>query len=100
MTVELDSRDFAGINSDWWVLADTSMAGWYFWHLSGLWYPGVIVTAQGPLADLPPYEVLNFTGLLPGIYNFYFGVDTVMNGLIDVDDLYFDSLTVEVEPAE
>jgi hypothetical protein len=97
VTVELDASGHTD-NADWFVLADAGTAGWYFWHLSGAWYPGIAVSYMGPLADVsPPYEVLNYTGLLPGIYTFYFGVDTNINGVIDVGNLYYDSVIVEVE---
>jgi len=49
------------------------------------------------LADLPSYEVLHITGLSPGIYDIYFGVDTNMNGAIDVLNLYYDKVTVTVQ---
>jgi hypothetical protein len=100
VTIELDAADLAGINADWWLLVDANLFGtsyWYYWHLSNAWYAGTTVSYMGPLADVsPPYEVLNYTGLYPGIYTFYLGVDTNMNGVIDVDELHYDSVTVEV----
>ena len=58
---------------------------------------GFSVTRQGPLIDLPSREVLNMSGLPQGIYNFYFGVDDMMNGIWDGAQ-YYDSVEVTVEP--
>jgi hypothetical protein len=101
VTIELDCVDQCGVDADWWLLADCEIYGahyWYYWHLSGVWYSGTVRSYEGPLADVtPPYEVLNFTGLTPGTYTFYFGVDTNMNGVIDLGDLIYDYVTVTVE---
>ncbi len=61
------------------------------------WQTGIAVTYQGPLFDLSLYEVLNMTGLPVGTYAFYFGVDLVMDGAIDYDQLYYDRVVVIVE---
>ena len=51
----------------------------------------------GPLFDLPPFEVLNISGLPVGPYTFYFGVDLLMNGSLDLSELHFDSVDVTIE---
>lgn len=92
VTVELDSEGNYAI-ADWWVLADTPF-DWYYYSLGvGSWVPGFYVTYQGALFDLTPFEVLNISGLPKGTYNFYFGVDTNMNGFVD-EPLYYDSVDV------
>jgi hypothetical protein len=98
VTVELDPGDRSGDNADWWVLADAGGGTWYYYSLSGAWYPGAAVTHQGPLFNLtPPFEVLNMSGLPVGTYTFYFGVDMNMNGTIDSGDLFYDSVTVTIQ---
>jgi hypothetical protein len=100
VTLQLNTGDHGGVNADWWVLAKTSMGKWFYYsHTSGIWSRGQIVTHQGPLFDLPYREVLNRTDLPPTTYTFYFGVDTTMNGTMDMDDMICDSVTVEVLPA-
>ena len=94
ITVELDP-DYVDENADWWVLADTPM-GWYHYVLPSGWAPGQNVTHQGPLFDLPSHEVLNMSGLPIGSYTFYFGVDMDMNGLLDIDQIYYDSVDVSI----
>jgi hypothetical protein len=96
VTVQLDSGDFTADNADWWVVADTPF-GWYYYDVSSdSWKSGFVVTYQGPLSDLSPFEVLNISGLSPGTYTFYFGVDTNMSGSIDIGVLFFDSVVVNI----
>jgi hypothetical protein len=97
VTIELQAGDLSGEDCDWWVLAYTPY-GWYYWHLSTYWLCGIVVTYQGPLGDVAPYEVLNYAGLPAGYYIFYFGVDAIMNGIIDVEQLYYDSVIVTITP--
>ena len=86
--------------SCWWLAADTPL-GWYHyeyemdcWIYTGTSYTNFSFTYRGFLIDLPPYEVLNMSGLPEGMYTAYFGVDMDMNGLLDLDQLYYDSVVV------
>ena len=86
-------------NADWWVLGNTPM-GWYRYAVPGGWGPGISVTHQGPLFDLPSFTALNATGLPLGNYTFYFGVDAVVNGTIDMGSMVHDSVDVNIaEPS-
>jgi parallel beta-helix repeat protein len=98
ITVELNPGDYDSEDADWWHVADTPF-GWYWYNVStNSWVPGIQVTYQGPLFNLtPPFETLNIVGLPTGTYIFYFGVDIEMNGLIDFDKLYYDSVVVNIE---
>ena len=71
---------------------------WYYFDLNLGWLPGFTVTYQGPLFDLPTYEALNTSGLPLGSYTVYFGVDMAMNGLLDMDQAYYDSVDVIIDP--
>jgi murein tripeptide amidase MpaA len=97
ITVALDPGAKVGRSADWWALALTPY-GWYYYNLSTVWLPGIFVTYQGPLGDVAPYEILNYTGLPTGSYTFYFGVDMIMNSFIDVGPLYYDSVAVTITP--
>lgn len=99
VTIELTPGNFSGHNADWWVLADTSPFGWYYYNVNtGSWFPGQLVTYQGGLFNLPSYGVLNTTGLPTGTYTFYFGVDGNMNGSIDMGVLVYDGVVVNITP--
>jgi hypothetical protein len=101
VTVELDAGDSVGENADWWVVASTPFSppsDWYYYDLTLDWQPGLNVTYQGPLFDLSSYTVLNISGLPVGNYTFYFGVDMIMNGSLDMGDIYYDSVEVTITP--
>lgn len=53
-------------------------------------------TWQGPLAPVGTFGILDTTLPTPGPYIFYFGVDTIMNGVIDWGYLYYDAVVVNV----
>lgn len=90
-------------NADWW-LAEETPSGWSYFGLSLGWTSvgpspaSLLVTHQGPLLDLDPYEVLNTSGMAEGTHTFYFGVDTNMNGLLDFDQLFYDFVKVNITP--
>jgi hypothetical protein len=97
LTIELDSGNKTGANADWWVLCDTPF-GFYRYDVGGdTWVPGMDATYQGPLFDLPSYQVMNYV-LPEGSYTCYFGVDTVMNGSLDMGQIYYDSVAISIVP--
>lgn len=98
----LNSGSFAGQNADWWVAADTP-AGWFYlnavtfyWVFAGSSPTDISFTLQHSLFDLSPVEVLDVSGIPVGTYKFYFAVDTKMNGLLDFDQLFFNSVDVNI----
>ncbi len=98
VTIDLDPGSYNGEDADWWIVADTSFGLYRYDVGSDSWVPGVTVTYMGPLFDLSPFEVLNTSGLPTGPYTFYFGVDMLMNGAIDMGNMYSDSIEVEITP--
>ena len=95
ITVILDNNGRTD-NADWWLAVDTPF-GLYFFTFEGWttdWMPGY----QGPLFHLAPFEVLNMpvSGLPTGTYTLYFGVDTVMDGVVTWESTYYDSLIIEI----
>ena len=97
INITLDSGGSSGEDADWWILAETPL-GWYYYDpKGGSWLPGLSFAYQGPLFDLSPVEILNITGLPPGTYTFYFGVDMNMNGSLDLGQLSYDSVGVNIK---
>lgn len=94
VTIQL-SEVTASSPADWWLLANSGAAWYYFDAARGTWLPGFEVTYQGALVNLSSTEVLSLADLALGTYQLYFGVDLTPNGLVD-DTLYYDSITVEV----
>jgi len=101
VTVALDPGSSSGDNADWWVAADTPF-GWFYYNRALGWVlvggpSGLLTTHQGPLFNLsPPFEVLNMSGLTSGTYTFYFAVDWVVNGVLDLGSIVLDSVIVVV----
>jgi|Deesub1362A_J573_1020465.scaffolds.fasta_scaffold01867_4 hypothetical protein len=114
VTISLDPGIMAGSDADWWVVAKTPSNSYYFYdYQTGEWSEKCpscppMVSYQGPLVDVGPYQVLDTTAgpqmfgintpLLPaGIYTLYFGVDMDMDGLIDMDQMYYDTVEVNIQ---
>ena len=98
ITVELDAQAYAGVPADWWVLVNAGSSWFYLdsavgWTQAGDCRP----VYQGTLGNLPALEVLNIAGLGAGSYTFYFAVDLPMNGALDLEQIYADSVTVNIQ---
>jgi hypothetical protein len=110
--IDTDVGTNAGLPVDWWVAANVSgtsaIDGWYYIDLSAFGFVpvgdspfNILVTHQGPLFNLPTFGIiLNFpvSGLPAGTYTFYFAVDMNMNGSLDFEQLFFDSVVVNINP--
>ena len=95
ITVSLNNNGITD-NADWWLAADTPF-GLYFYTFSG-WVPYTEPAYQHALFYLPTYEVFStpVSGLPAGTYTLYFGIDTVMDGDITWDSLYYDTVEVNI----
>ncbi|MBI2439928.1 MAG: hypothetical protein HYV35_00995, partial [Lentisphaerae bacterium] len=92
LTIQLNAEGATG-TADWWLLANAGSAWYFFDAASGHWQPGFQVTHQGALVDLSSTEVLRLSGLAPGVYYIYFGVDLTPDGVVN-DPLDYDLITV------
>ncbi|MFH1562096.1 MAG: right-handed parallel beta-helix repeat-containing protein [Nitrospirota bacterium] len=97
VTIKFEAGNFTGQKADWWAVAETPF-GWFYYSAStNSWQQGFSYAYQGPLFNLSPYNILNISGLPKGSYTIYFGVDLIMNGVIDFGSLYYDSVKVNVK---
>ena len=97
ISVGVDAGSSLGVESDWWLVVNTPTGEWEYYDLTqGAYTPGLLVTYQGALFDLGSYEIFNTSGLDAGTYTFYFGVDMVMNGSLDMGSIYYDSVVVNI----
>lgn len=102
IAVSLDARNSSGNNADWWLAADTPM-GWHYYTYPDIWVyssdtANFLPGYQGPLFNLSSLELANTSGLPVGTYTVYFGIDTSMNGQVDFERLYYDSIVVDITP--
>ncbi|MEI8123271.1 MAG: Ig-like domain-containing protein, partial [bacterium] len=103
-TIHLNVGRYGGRTVEWYVLAhDVTRDVWYqyvapftttSWRAP--WTGGT--SLQAPLSNVGPYEVLRLNGMAAGQYDFFFGIDMNRNGWIDVETLYYDSVSVTVAP--
>lgn len=96
LTIELDPGDLGGKKADWWVQYEYSNRTYYYDVSSGKWRRGSHVYNQAELSDTGTITI-EFDSRSPrGLYTYYFGVDTKMNGILDPDVYFEDTITVEV----
>jgi len=98
VTASLDPIDSYGEDADWWVAA-ASPLGLYWFTLNSGWVKSLtpIRVYGGPLFNLIPRSILEISTLPVGDYTFYFGVDMIMNGTLDLNNLFYDSVKVNIE---
>ena len=97
VTIELSPGGYAGDNADWWLVAATPFGLFHYQPVDGSWAPDLTYSHQGSLFNLGEFEALNISGLPTGSYTLYFGVDMNMNGLLDMEQAYYDSVTVNIQ---
>ncbi|MFC1523282.1 Ig-like domain-containing protein [Thermodesulfobacteriota bacterium] len=99
VTVALDPGSQAGEDADWWGIL-SSPFGWFYYSLPSGWHRGQTFADQAPLDSLISHDVFNRSDLPIGLYTFYFGVDLLMNGDLDVDQVYYDTVEVNITEAD
>jgi len=100
LSISLNPGSSDGTNADWWGYADTPF-GWYYFSLPNSWllassFNSIPVAYQGALFNLSPLSLESTSGLPAGKYTVYFGIDTNMNGQLDINQLYSDSVVVNI----
>lgn len=98
--LSLEPGNQAGTNADWWIVAQSGDITAYYDLATANWIVGPLQPSrQAPLAEIASETVFRAPGsaLPPGQYTFYFGVDTVMNGELDLDSLTFDSVVLTLQ---
>ncbi len=97
ISLSISAGENVGQNADWWILESTPEQTLNYFDLNSLSFtPGLRTTLQGPLVELTNVQILSRTDLSPGNHLFLFGVDTNMNGIPDIDLLFYDVVTVNV----
>jgi len=95
ITIELCPGNHIGEDVDWWLVAATNY-GWFHYQVkNNSWAPDIAPSFQGSLFNLDEFSVLNAT-LPAGIYTVYFGVDMVMNGTLDMGQMHYNSVEIEI----
>ncbi len=96
ITVALTPESRDGDDADWFVLQNTD-SGWYHYvNATKSWEPGIEVSFQGPLFEVETRDLWEGSIKGTGSYRFHFAVDMKMNGEMDMEELYFDRVIVDV----
>lgn len=103
VTLSLDAKNSSGQNADWWLAAETPFGWHYYKYPDDTWnyvanLDNLLTSYQTGLFNLSPFQLVNTSGLSEGKYTIYFGIDTNMNGLLDFDQLYYDSIVLNITP--
>ncbi|MDD2556748.1 MAG: hypothetical protein PHH87_00515 [Desulfuromonas sp.] len=96
VSVELSPGIYSGLPAEWWLLAETEF-GVFHYSLNGTWVPGHTFTHQGPLFELPDFKVLSTIGLPPGEYKLKFGLDPIIDGILNSGAL-IEEVNVTIVP--
>jgi immune inhibitor A len=83
-------------NADFWLAYKTASGWFHYDNTSKTWQSGLGVTHQGPMMDINNKKAFQKSGLAPGVYTFYFGVDMDMNGKVTKSVLYKSEVQVTV----
>jgi hypothetical protein len=101
-TVQLDAGDQEGVAAEWWIAVETPM-GWYCYEDPGIWHfsengmESLMPAYEGALSTMTePLEVLRISNLPVGSYRFYFGMDTVSDGFMDLNTMAYDTSDLTV----
>lgn len=93
--ISLAAGGLEGQNAEWWILAQKG-SSWYSWDSqTGTWKGGLRPAYQKPLCNSPITKVLQ-ARLPVGKYTFYFAVDTIVNGRVDMSAIYYGKAAVTV----
>ena len=98
LSLTLEANDQAGQEADWWFVRYDA-EGWSSLRLypdRPRWEAGFFPTYQGPLTSIDALELIRSADISPGRHDYYFGVDTRMNGALDMDSLSYHQVTVQV----
>ena len=95
--VNLNPESYDAQDADWWVAESAPDGVFYYFDLStGSMVQDVLPTYQGALFSLGTTQVLDSSDLTVGTHTFYFAVDMNMNGVLDMNSLYYDWVEVAV----
>jgi hypothetical protein len=102
LSVGVAPGSWLGRLADWWLLRLDPHGNWAYLVLPPRWIGAggdlyaVQPAHQGPLSAIDRLPVWSGGGLLEGRSTYYFGVDPVMNGWLDLDSAVYQPLVLDV----
>jgi len=95
--ITLDPGSFSGHNADWWVLMEYRNRWYYYDASTEKWRRGYSFFRQSPVENIEQMNLFSNVRWSSGRYTLYFGVDTIMNGIQDEGEYYYDTVIVDVQ---
>lgn len=97
LTLSVDA--WAGDPADWWLVYKLESPGqpdvWKSYTVANGWNnTGIVVSYQSNLSDMVNYAVPAADVSAPGHYTFYFGVDMIMDGELDMEHITYATATL------
>jgi hypothetical protein len=94
-TASLATGGIAGVDADWWVIAQVGTTSYYL-NSSLQWTTAQSPIFQGSLVNISNFSLFNGK-FSPSTYTVYFGIDTLRNGVLDLNNaLFYDSVVINV----
>ncbi len=92
------SGEASSTSHDWWLALTSSLpAPYHLLFFNGEnWASAQVPVYQQPLQTLAQDTVLAISGIPSGTFTFYFGVEDNADGVLDIDALRYDSITLTV----
>lgn len=98
ISITFDAAGQIAHAADWWAVLQTETGLKSYDLTTGQFQDGLSVSYQGSLVNLPFTRLALFNnGLQAGTYTFYFGVDLVQNGSLDLESASYDKVIVKVQ---
>lgn len=100
LRLSFNPGSYMGYRADWWLLLQGPEGFYYFDLNTWTFRPGIHVTYQGELFSFPFLDFFN-KALIDyplGEYTIYFGVDLRPNGIIDLDQVFYDAINFSLVP--
>jgi len=99
--ISLDAGIFTGAEADWWLASVSPSGTIKTFDLSVMDFRSEIApTLQGSLTSFQPLVLSSLSSLEAGNHAFYFGIDLNRNGQLDAENLFYNSVNVNVGVSE
>jgi hypothetical protein len=99
----LTPEQLDGQAADWWLVASTPAGDWLYYRYPDQWFnagpalENLAPAYQGALFALGATPLQGPIELTSGAHTFYFGIDTLMNGALDLNATVYSAVSVELD---
>ncbi len=96
--ISLNPGDRSGDNADWWIAEISPASNVNCFDINTMSFtPGLKTSYQGPLVAFSNIPLPDLASMTSGTHTFYFVVDMNMNNILDVDEAYYDIVSINID---